>query len=99
MPASNAHQPPVVHDDAMGEDLSLRQILTVAWRGRWILLICTVLGVYAGVRRIQSQGDIWKAESRLYVQGQAPTVMGADGLLASGARNFANTQALSLIHI
>jgi capsular exopolysaccharide synthesis family protein len=97
MPAPDrAAIPPVVHDDMMGDDLSLRSLFTAAWRGRWILLLCTAAGAFAGFRKVQEQGDIWKAESRLYIQGQAPTVMGADGLLASGARNFANTQAAVL---
>ncbi len=89
----NSTQPSLVADDGMGDDLSLQSLLIAAWRGRWILLICTTAGVVFGVRQIQQQGDIWKAESRLSVQGDAPTVMGIDGLLSSGARNFANTQA------
>lgn len=88
--------PQVVQDDMIGDDLSLRSLFTAAWRGRWILLVCTAAGAFAGFRKVQEQGDIWKAESRLYIQGQAPSVMGADGLLASGARNFANTQAAVL---
>ena len=97
MPANDRSTVPhVVPDDMIGDDLSLRSLFTAAWRGRWILLVCTAAGAFAGFRKVQQQGDIWKAESRLYIQGQAPTVMGADGLLASGARNFANTQAAVL---
>lgn len=86
----------VLQDDIASDELSLRSLLMATWRGRWILLVCTVAGAFVGWRKVQQQGEVWKVESRVYIQGQAPTVMGSDGLLASGARNFANTQAAVL---
>ena len=78
------------------EDLSLRDILKTAWRGRWIISFCVVASLALGYRKVQQTGDIWRAESRLYVEGGGTSALGIDGLLAAGARNFANTQAAVL---
>ena len=76
------------------EDLSLRDILKTAWRGRWIISFCVVASLALGYRKVQQTGDIWRAWSSIYVESEsAPSILGLDGMIASGTRNFANNQA------
>lgn len=75
------------------EDFTLRGLLTAAWHGRWILLTCIAVGLALGIRQVKKTGDVWRAESRVYVRGQDPAMSGIEGMLGTGSRNFVNTQA------
>lgn len=78
---------------APSTDHTIRELLQILWRGRWIILVCVLLGTAFGIRKIQQDGTIWKAEARLFVDGQAPDVLSLDGMVTSTKRNFVNTQA------
>ncbi|MEE2941547.1 MAG: hypothetical protein VX460_14265, partial [Planctomycetota bacterium] len=79
------------------EDLSLRDILRSAWRGRWIISVCVVASLALGYRKVERTGDVWRAWSSIYVESEAaPSILGVDGMIASGTRNFANNQAAVL---
>lgn len=84
-------------DVPQDDDLSLRDILKTAWRGRWIISFCVGASLFVGYRQVQQTGDIWRAWSSIYVEGNATqSVLGIDGMIASGTRNFANNQAAVL---
>lgn len=75
------------------QELSVRGVLAAVWRGRWILLVCLAVSLYLGFREVKQTGELYRAESRLYVQGQAPSMIATDGLSTFGERNLTNTQA------
>ena len=77
-------------------DLSLRRLFLTAWRGRWILTACVVLGVLAGVREIEREGEIWRAQSRVFVLGRTRTPVFSQGFIGSGTWEFLGTQAAVL---
>lgn len=79
---------------AESHELPIGQILSIFWRGRWIILVCTVVATVLGYWYVQRRGDIWRAQSRVYVENSAAgSFGGADLLLGLGSKNYANTQA------
>ncbi len=42
-------------------------LLSVIWRGRWIMLVCLVLALVAGVVRIETATPIYTSAARLYL--------------------------------
>ncbi|MEZ6016921.1 MAG: polysaccharide biosynthesis tyrosine autokinase, partial [Planctomycetota bacterium] len=80
--------------EAEFQELSLGDLFLMLWRGRWIILICTVVLTGIGFKYVQQRGTVWRATSRLYVDASSPSMLSADGNLVSmGSRNYANTQA------
>lgn len=43
-------------------------LLTVAWRSRWIILVCVVLAIAAGLVYIQTATPIYTSTSKLYLE-------------------------------
>ena len=83
----------VTTSERASDDFTLRGLLTAAWHGRWILLTCVAIGLALGIRQVKKTGDVWRAESRVYVRGQDSSMLGIEGMLGTGSRNFVNTQA------
>ena len=83
-------------DEAPDSDLSLRSLFVTAWRGRWILLVCVGLGVVTGFRKIEEQGEIWRAQSRVFVHGKSRNPAFYEGFIGSGTYEFLGTQAAVL---
>lgn len=76
------------------QELPIAQILSIFWRGRWIILASTVLATVAGFFYVEARGTIYRAQSRVYVEKKGPNSLGAESLLLGmGAKNYANTQA------
>jgi succinoglycan biosynthesis transport protein ExoP len=76
------------------QELSLGDLFLMLWRGRWIILICTVVLTGIGFKYVEQRGTVYRAQSRIYIDAQAPSMLSADGnLLSVGNRNYANTQA------
>lgn len=82
-----------IADEGPDSDLSLRSLFVTAWRGRWILLLCVGLGIVTGFRKIEEQGEIWRAQSRLFVHGKSRTPVYSQGFIGSGTYEFLGTQA------
>ena len=78
--------------EAEFQELSLRALLLMLWRGRWIILICTAVMVGLGFKYVEKRGTIWRAQARLYIDSAAPPILSADGMMAGRNRNYANTQ-------
>lgn len=79
---------------ADAQELPIGQILSIFWRGRWIILGCTVLAGVAGYVHVEQRGTIWRAASRVYVEKSTPSAVGPESLLLGiSAKNYANTQA------
>ncbi len=76
------------------QELSLGDLFLMLWRGRWLILVCT-LGLTAfGFKYAESRGVVWRATSRLYVDAIAPSLLSAEtSLVPYVNRNHANTQA------
>ena len=74
-------------------DPSASQALGFLWRGRWWIVLLTILTTGLGVYYAQDRGTIWRAKSVLYVESGAPLVLGAGNLLQGQNVNYANTQA------
>ena len=85
-----------IADEGPDSDLSLRSLFVTAWRGRWILLLCVGLGVVTGFRKIEEQGEIWRAQSRLFVHGKSRSPVFYEGFIGSGTYEFLGTQAAVL---
>ena len=43
-------------------------LLAVAWRSRWLILVCTILAVAAGFVNIQTDTPIYTSTSSLYLE-------------------------------
>ncbi len=82
---------------ADGAELSLAQVGSIFWRGRWWIAACTALATLCGFLFVQRQGTIWRAQSRLFVQSARGAVPGMEALFGLGAKNYANTQAELLV--
>ena len=82
---------------AASEEVQLGQIFTVFWRGRWIILLCTLLGAIGGYFYVQQRGTIWRAQSKVYVEKKGSTLGPESLLLGVGAKNYANTQAQVMV--
>lgn len=72
------------------------QALAFLWRGRVLILLCTVLGAGAAAWLAEQRGTVYRARSVLYVQRDAPMLPGSDVSLWLQTRNYANTQAALL---
>ena len=57
-----------------------RNILQAFWRRRWWIVLCTVFGVVGGYVYMKKQVRIFNAYSRIYIQENAPNVLGASGI-------------------
>lgn len=88
-------QPPVEPTaSADSQELPIGQILSIFWRGRWIILGCTAIAAVAGFIHVEQRGTIWRAASRVYVEKNTPSSMGPESLLLGiSSKNYANTQA------
>lgn len=88
-------QPPVdPTTTADAHELPIGQILSIFWRGRWIVLGCTMLAAVVGFVHVENRGTIWRAASRVYVEKGGPSAIAPESLLLGiGAKNYANTQA------
>ncbi len=67
-------------------EIPFGQVLTVFWRGRWIILLCTLLGAVAGYFHVEQRGTIWRAKSKVYVEKQGST-LGPESLLLGISAN------------
>lgn len=56
-------------------EVTLRDYLRVAWSGRWLILIATVVGVVVGILLSVARSPEYTATARVYL-GQATTVAG-----------------------
>ena len=84
------------------QEIPLSQIFAIFWRGRWIILLCTLLALGGGYWWAQRRGTIYRATSRVYVEKSTPSIISAESLLGvSDSRSYANTQAqlLRSMHI
>ena len=88
-------QPPVESPPPVdAQELPIGQILSIFWRGRWIILGCTAIAAVVGYLHVEQRGTIWRAASRVYVEKKGPSTVGPESLLLGiGAKNYANTQA------
>lgn len=68
--------------------------LMIAWRRRWVILACVLLGVCISFWQISRAVPIYESRSKLYVSQGTPG-LGADlmTLIAFSQQNFVNTQA------
>lgn len=74
----------------------LRAVYGVLWRGRWMILVASILSIVLGFGYTERRGTIWTAPSRLYVERTGGPLT-ADSLVCLGdIRNYANTQAQRL---
>ena len=73
-----------------GHELTFGQVLALLWRGRWTILITAVLVTIASWFYSQSQGTIWRAWSRVYVDRGGNSQLGPEVLaLGFSGRNYA----------
>jgi len=56
-------------------DVTLRDYLRVAWSGRWLILIATVVGIAVGILLSVARSPEYTATARVYL-GQATTIAG-----------------------
>ncbi len=83
------YRPNVEHAEFDGPNL-----LQVIWHGRWIVLICTVVALVAGVWYLATATPIFEATSRIYVEKETPTAFSGDiGIGMTQSRNYLYTQA------
>lgn len=83
------YRPSVEHAEFDGPNL-----LQVIWHGRWIVLICTVVALVAGVWYLATATPIFEATSRIYVEKEVPTALSGDiGIGMTQSRNYLYTQA------
>ncbi len=81
-----------------GHELTFGQVLALLWRGRWTILITAVLVTIASWFYSQSQGTIWRAWSRVYVDRGGNSQLGPEVLaLGFSGRNYAETQAQVMV--
>ena len=73
-------------------DPSAAQALGFLWRGRWWIVLATIVASALGVFYAQGRGTIWRARSMLYVEdGGGPVILG--NVLRQPYVNTATTQA------
>ena|GEM_PF-6154478 len=75
-------------------ELSFGQVLTLFWRGRWTILLTTLLVTAGSYVYSEQVGTIWRAWSRVFINSGNNSQIGPEVLaLGFGANNYAQTQA------
>ncbi len=68
-------------------------LLAVAWRGRWIILICVVVALAGGIVCIQTATPIYTSTAKLYLDYVGPRIPGPDPGSLPPSEKYLNTQA------
>jgi succinoglycan biosynthesis transport protein ExoP len=65
----------------------------VLWRGRWIIVLCIIAGVAAGITYLLNATPVYSSSASIYVEANTPKIIndGMSGQVMSS--NFLNTQA------
>jgi polysaccharide biosynthesis transport protein len=76
-----------------GGHLPHNDFLQVLWRGRWILLLCTVIGLSGGIAYLFNATPIYSSSAQLYVEANGPKIINDQLNAGAQSQNFLNTQA------
>lgn len=77
-----------------GGDTIPDSLLTMAWRGRWIILVATLVGLGSGIYRLRTIVPKYDSTSRIYIEKTGPRIMeGMDAGMGIGSGSNLHTQA------
>jgi uncharacterized protein involved in exopolysaccharide biosynthesis len=76
-----------------GGHLPQNDFLQVLWRGRWILLLCTLIGLSGGIAYLFNATPIYSSSAQLYVEANGPKIINDQLNAGAQSQNFLNTQA------
>lgn len=75
-----------------GEGNTQANLLAIAWRSRWLILLSTLLGAGVGWAILQRTTPRYTSSSQIYVERNLPKLLDADLSMMQSA-NYLNTQA------
>lgn len=95
-PAGAAHlpasaRPPMVVDQD-DEDGGVN-LLAVAWRSRWSILLCTILGGLGAWAYLQRVTPLYTSTARVYVEQNTPRLLSRDNSMTGFSTKYLYTQA------
>jgi capsular exopolysaccharide synthesis family protein len=67
-------------------------LLSIAWKSRWLILLCTTVGVATAWSVLQRATPLYTSVSRIYVERNLPRLLDFEGPVAQTG-NYLNTQA------
>ncbi len=83
-----AYAPSEQEGEASGSNL-----LAIAWRSRWLILLCTLLGCAAAWTYLQKVVPRYTSVARIYVEQSIPRLLASDPSVGGFSNNYLYTQA------
>jgi succinoglycan biosynthesis transport protein ExoP len=83
---------PGPHRRQAADLLPQQNLLLILWRGRWIVLLCSVLSVGAALYYLSRQTSIFSSTSRILVENDSPRIMNNEARGPAVSGNYLRTQ-------
>ena len=81
------------YDSPSGSPVSQSSLFEIAWRSRWIILLCVILTMAAGFVYISKATPVFTSTSRVYVEQSGPRILNDVQGVMTQSKNYLYTQA------